>query len=316
MEEPLVRSTDDSVEKSLNSEIEKSLSVDNFEEMSQESESVNPSSAESVKRASKCAKPNASTLPKGTARIGIAKRRTEVKNGSVANSTTAIRSTLTRPTISSVTRSLGSVQVVRRNSTGGLAEKQPISLLTKRQDGGVSSVAGRKTSSSVSETVRRSLPEIRRSSLPSVGTGATNRTSISDIRKSVPVSTVTRSPRSSSTSDASKHEYLKKTPVRPSPPSVSSTKKVASTSLDSTGSSSVVRKAVGKISSPTVRTPTTGSKGGSFSTSFDKSSNLSSRKKAGTPESRDSRLIMLPQVENKAGDDVVCLLFLHFLTIR
>ena len=78
----------------------------------------------------------------------------------------------------------------------------------------------------------------------------------------------------------------------------------------------MVRKAVGKISSPTVRTPTTGSKGGSFSTSFDKSSNLSSRKKAGTPESRDSRLIMLPQVENKAGDDVVCLLFLHFLAIR
>lgn len=306
MEEPLVQSTDDSVEKSLNSEIEEPLSVDKFEEMSQESETMKPSSAESGKRASKSAKPNGSTLPKGTAGTGIVRRKTEVKSGSVSNSTTAIRSTLTKPTISSASRSSGSMPVIRRNSTGGLAEKQPISSVTKRQDGGFSSVAGRTTSSSASEMVRRSLPEIRRSSLPSVGTGATNRTSISDIRKSIPVSTVTRSPRTSSTSDASKQQYLKRTPVRSSPPSVSSTKKVASTSLDSTGSSSVVRKAVGKVSSPSIRTPqvSTGSKGGSLPTSLDKSSNLSSRKKAGTPESRDSRLIMLPQVEIKAGDDV------------
>ncbi|GLT68500.1 hypothetical protein SLA2020_407220 [Shorea laevis] len=43
---------------------------------------------------------------------------------------------------------------------------------------------------------------------------------------------------------------------------------------------------------------------GSLSSSLDRSSSLSGRRKAGTPESRDSRFIVLPQVEMKAGDDV------------
>ncbi|KAL3522822.1 hypothetical protein ACH5RR_015656 [Cinchona calisaya] len=294
MEEPLVQSSEDSLEKPPNSGIGEPFSVDDFEVKSQESESL---------KASKAGKPNGSTLPRGPVPTGVAKRKTEIKGSSIASST-GMRSTLTKSTISSTSRSSGSVPVVRRNSTGGLPEK-PVSL-TKRSDSGDSSVAGRKTSSSALEPVRRSLPEIRRSSVPSIVTRPTNRTSISDVRKSVPMSPFAKTSKTLSSSDASKQDYLRKTPARPSPPSVSSTKRVPSVSLDSTGSSSVVKKAVGKVSSPSVRSPSisSGSKGGSLSTSLDKSSNLSSRRKTGSIESRDSRLIMLPQVEVKAGDDV------------
>ncbi|KAI7990244.1 hypothetical protein LOK49_LG12G02556 [Camellia lanceoleosa] len=87
--------------------------------------------------------------------------------------------------------------------------------------------------------------------------------------------------------------------------SASSSKRVPSTSLDSTASSTT-RQVVSKTTSLSPRTPsvTNGSKGRSLTSPIDRSSGLSGRRKAGAPESRDSRFMMLPQVEIKAGYDV------------
>ncbi|KAK9267176.1 hypothetical protein L1049_009596 [Liquidambar formosana] len=115
-----------------------------------------------------------------------------------------------------------------------------------------------------------------------------------------------RSLRSSTGSDVIKNEIAKKPSIKPAlSVSSSSSRRVTSSSLDSSGSSTV-RKAVSKVSSSSARSPsvTSGSRLGSLSSSLDRSSSLSGRKKAATPESRDSRFIVLPQVEIKAGDDV------------
>lgn len=305
MEEPLTLSAEDSLENAQNHGKQETLSAKDLVEKSQESELTKALSSESVKKVPKGVKPNGSMMPKGNASTGIVKKKAEVKSGLSCN-LTGTRSTLTKSTVSSASRSSGSIPVIRRNSTGGLHEKQPTSL-TKGQDSSVSTVAGKRSGSSALDPVRRSLPEIRRSSLPPASTKTATRSGISEVRNSVPVSPVARATRTSSSSDASKQDFSKRSSTRPSPTSVSSIKRVPSTSLDSTGSSSSLRKSVAKVSSPSSRSPSvsSGSKTGSLSTSMDRSSNLSGRKKVGTPESRDSRFIMLPQVEIKAGDDVV-----------
>ncbi|KAL0398272.1 UNVERIFIED_CONTAM: microtubule-associated protein AIR9 [Sesamum radiatum] len=207
--------------------------------------------------------------------------------------------------MSSASRTSGSVPVTRRSSTGGLPEKQPI-MITKRQSTDIGLAAGKRTSSLASEPLRKSLPEIRRTSASSIGAKPTIRQSVSETRKSVPISPVAKTPRTPTSSDSSKQESSKKTSLRSSQLSVSSVKKISSPSLDSTGSSGSIRKSITKINSLSARSPTvsSGSKSGSVSTSLDRSSTLPGRKKVGTPDSRDSRLMMLPQVEAKAGDDV------------
>lgn len=271
----------------------------------EESELMKPSSAESVKKVSKDVRPNGSVTAKGNASTTMAKKKTEIKSVSSGN-LTGTKSTLTKSTVSSASRTSGSVSVTRRNSTGGFHEKQSTSLMKQKQDATVSTAAGKRPSSSLSDPVRRSLPELRRSSLPPVSSRITPRSSVSAVRSSVPVSPVATSPRTSSTSDSTKPDSLKRTSMRSSLSSASSGKRVPSTSLDSTGSSSSVRKSVAKVSMPSARSSSvsSGSKSGSLATSTDRNSVLSGRRKAGTPESRDSRLIMLPQIEIKAGDDV------------
>ncbi|KAM1363727.1 hypothetical protein ACFX15_028073 [Malus domestica] len=71
--------------------------------------------------------------------------------------------------------------------------------------------------------------------------------------------------------------------------------------------SSGVRKSASKLSSSSARTPTvtSGLKTGSLSSSLDRSSSLSGRKKTTTHESWDSRFIVLQQVEIKASDDLL-----------
>ncbi|KAI8026229.1 187-kDa microtubule-associated protein AIR9 [Camellia lanceoleosa] len=85
----------------------------------------------------------------------------------------------------------------------------------------------------------------------------------------------------------------------------SSSKRVPSISLDSTASSTT-RQVVSKTTSLSPRTPsvTNGSKGRSSTSPVDRSSGLSGPRTVGAPESRDSRFVMLPQVEIKAGYDV------------
>lgn len=263
-------------------------------ESPQNSELQPQSSAESVKRTLKTVKSN--VTPKVSGPTGVTRKRLEVNN-SLDFSKTQVKSTATRASSSN------SVPVVRRNSTGGLPEKQPFSI-TKKQTS-VNPVSSKMTSTVASEPLRRSLPEVRRSSLPSVATKSLTRSTTSETRKSAPSAPIARTSRTLPSSDANKQDSGKKSFATPSP-SVSFSKRVASSSLDSTASSST-RKAVPKVSSPSARSPSvsSGLKGSSSSSSVNRSSSLSGRRKVATPESRDSRYIMLPKVEIKAGDDVV-----------
>ncbi|XWS67442.1 hypothetical protein CRYUN_Cryun04dG0006800 [Craigia yunnanensis] len=211
------------------------------------------------------------------------------------------RSGLARSTISSSLQTSNSVAVTRRNSTGGVPGKSSASSASQQNN--ASTIAGKKPTTP--ESVRRSLPELRRSSLPSVATKPTSRANLSETRKSVPVSPMGRSLSTSTASDSNIQKTVRKSTVKPALSASSSLKRITSSSLDST-SSSTSRKTISKVSSPTTRSPTvsSGLRAGSLSSSLDISSNLSGRKKAATPESRDSRFIVLPQVEIKAGDDV------------
>lgn len=256
------------------------------------------SSVESAKKITKVGKPGvAATLKVSVAPSSSIKKKTDPKSGSARSSN------LTKPTVSASLKTTNSVPVTRRKSTGGLPEKSPAS--TTKQTIMADSAVGKKTNTVLSEPVRRSLPEIRRSSLPSVVTKPTStRASVSQTRKSVPISPVGRSLSKSTGSDA-KTETLKKASTKPALSVASSSRRVSSMSLDSSGSN-VSRKTISKVSSPSVRSPSvsSGLRNGSLSSSLDRSSNLSGQRRAGTPQSKDSRFIVLPQVEIKAGDDV------------
>ncbi|GMI70655.1 AUXIN-INDUCED IN ROOT CULTURES 9 [Hibiscus trionum] len=256
------------------------------------------SPAESVHKVAKPGKSSESAETKVSTAANSTRKRSDTRNGSELSSGFA------RSTVSSSLRTSNSAAVPRRNSTGGVSEKSSAS--SARQQNNVSSIAGKKpTTPSSTESVRRSLPELRRSSLPSPATKPTSRANLSETRKSVPASLAGRSLSTSTASDTSIQRTVRKSSVKPSLSSSSSLKKITSSSLDSTASSTS-RKTISKVSSPSARSPTvsSGLRAGSLSTSLDRSSNLSGRKKAATPESRDSRFIVLPHVEIKAGDDV------------
>ncbi|KAL1555754.1 187-kDa microtubule-associated protein air9 [Salvia divinorum] len=208
----------------------------------------------------------------------------KTKSG-IVSSVNQTRSSLARPTLSSTLRMSGSAPVVRRSTTGDLPEKQPL-VITKRQSAGNGLSGGKRSSSLASEPLRKSLPELRRSTTSSTGSKPAIRQCISETRKSVPVSPAARSPRTPASSESSKPDTMKKSSLRLSQLFASSTKKASSPSLESSGSSSTIRKSDAKVSPLSARSP------------------LSGRKKMGTPESRNSRLIMLPQIEVKASTDV------------
>lgn len=246
--------------------------------------------AESAKPVPKTLKSSVISAGKLSGSAGSNKGRMERKSG--FGSSTA-RSTLFG---SGSSRISSSVAVIRRNSTGGLPEKPSIPALKGANSGG--SVAEKKSGPSVSGPVTRSLPEFRKSPLPSV---------ITKTKKADTVSSVDRSLRKSTSSEATKHDPVRKSYMKPTlSGSPAYSKRISSSSLDSTGSSTT-RKTVSKVSSPSARSPsiTSGLRGGSLSSSLDRSSSLSGRRKSATLESRDSRFIVLPQVEVKAGDEVV-----------
>ncbi|KAH6830710.1 Outer arm dynein light chain 1 protein [Perilla frutescens var. hirtella] len=297
MEVSTVQSTDILVEADRKTEPKDSEAEQSVTELQAPVLQEEPCS-ESVKKGPKVLKPNAATPIKGTDTSGTSRRKIETKSG-IDSSLNQTRSTLARPTLSSASRTSGSATVTRRISTGGLPEKQPM-VITKRQSTDNGMTGSKKSSSSASDPLRKSLPELRRSSVSAIGAKPAVRQSVSEARKSVPISPAAKTPRTPTSSDSSKQVS-----IRSSQLSGSSIKKVSS-SLDSSGSISTIRKSVAKVSSQSARSPTisSGSKFGTPSTSLDRSSSLSGRKKVGTPESRDSRLIMLPQVEVKASDDV------------
>ncbi|KAM7256967.1 hypothetical protein ACFE04_012708 [Oxalis oulophora] len=243
--------------------------------------------SESVKKVPRTMKPTIASAAKVAASTNSTRRKPELQNGS----------DLLKSTLSASSRTSNSVPVIRRNSTGGFSEKSSVPSI-KRQNNADSSVVGGKKAT---DSVRKSLPELRRSSLP-LGNSkpSLSRPSSSESRKAVPGSpTLTKSTRP----DVRNQEIAKKPALRPSL-SVSSSSSTKRLSVDSSASS--VKKTVSKVSSPSTRSPSisSGMRSGSLSTSVDRSSNLSGRKKVATPETRDSRLIILPHVEIKAGDDV------------
>lgn len=250
-----------------------------------ESEPSKKSSTESLKKVQKTAKPNASVTTKVSATTGTNKKKMEVKSSSSSTTPTS------RPVAfgSSVSRGSSSVTSIRRNSTGGVVDKQPVPI-TKPKKTEMSSEAGKKSRTLGSEPLRRSLPEVRRSSLPSVPLKS--------------ATSVAKTSRMSPSSDLSKQDSVKKPAVK-APSSISSSTRALSTSMDSTGSSKS-RKVVQKLSTSSPRTPSTsnGSSGRPLFPSADRNSSLSGRRKVASTESRDARLFMLPQVDSKANDDV------------
>ncbi|XP_034210939.1 187-kDa microtubule-associated protein AIR9 isoform X3 [Prunus dulcis] len=255
-------------------------------------------SSETVKRVAKTVKPGAAVTSKVSVPTSSVRKKVDPKSG-LDPSSSANKSSVT---VSS--RSLNSVPVARRNSTGGLPQKPAVST-TRQQNNAAAAPSAVKKST---DTVRRSLPELRRSSLPSAGTTkSSTRTSISEVRKSVPGSPLDRSLNKSTGSQVTKQETVRKPSVKPalSVSSSSSSSRRVTSSLDSSASSGV-RKSVSKVSFSSARSPTvtSGLRSGSLSSSLDRSSSLSGRRKAATPEGRDSRLIVLPKVEIKAGDDL------------
>ncbi|KAG8652144.1 187-kDa microtubule-associated protein AIR9 isoform X2 [Manihot esculenta] len=277
MEEPSVPSIEELVTKVQNSVEESSVT-----------------SVETKKKVTKTTKPTIAATSSLLAPTGSIRKKTEPKSSLHSSSN------VTKTSLPASSPNLNSVPGARRNSTGGVVEKS--STIKKRNS--VANVTGKKATSA-SDPVRLSLPELRRSSLPSASTKSLTLSSVSEARKMLPVSLKDNSLRSSTGSSISKSESSKKPSIKPTLSVSSSSKRLPSTSLDSAGSR-VSRKTVSQVSSPSASSPSvsSGLRTGSLSTSLDRSSNLSGRRRMGTPESRDSRFIVLPQVEIKAGDDV------------
>ncbi|XP_050872526.1 187-kDa microtubule-associated protein AIR9 isoform X1 [Lathyrus oleraceus] len=222
-----------------------------------------------------------------TASIGSVSSRKRVEARNITDSGSVTKRSGSGPVSSS--------SVPRRNSTGGLAQRSSLSLSSDGRtratirDKTVSSSSA--STSSVTEQVRRSLPEIRRSSISALHAG-----------KPVAASPV----------GSSKTEVVKRPLSKPalSVSAFSSSRRVGSSTGDVSGGGTggSVRKSVAKVSSPSMsaRSPTVsgGLRAGSLSSSSDRSSSLSGRRKLGTPDSRNSRFIILPQIEVKANDDL------------
>ncbi|XP_071715705.1 187-kDa microtubule-associated protein AIR9 [Rutidosis leptorrhynchoides] len=232
------------------------------------------SSAESVKATRRVTKPSVSSSLKASSST-TAPTLKKIESKTVSDAV-KVKPTLRKPNLD---QSNTTSNAIRRNSTGSVQDKQ---------------VPVKKTISSVSSTkepMRRSLPEPRRSSLPSPAGKPSVRASSSET-KSVTTSPVVRTPKTVGSS------------VKPSS-SLTSSSRVSSTSIDSTGSSTL-RKSISKLTSSTARSSavSSGSKSGSLSSSRERTSTSSSQRKATTADVRVSRLIMLPHVETKVGDDV------------
>ncbi|XP_026383847.1 187-kDa microtubule-associated protein AIR9-like isoform X1 [Papaver somniferum] len=283
-------------------EVVEAVNVDSVEDLVKKPEATmkssvgTTSSAESgVKRSIKAAGVPSRVLASTTS------SRKKIEGTNLPGSTTnLVRTTVTRSSLSPVT-----APPVRRNSTGGLTSKQPVTH-RKPADSAAAAmpVPGRRTTPAASDPTKSASSEPRRASFPSVLNKSVNKPSVSDAKRSSPVSSVSsRGLRTSPGSDTSKQDSVRKPSVRSSTSAASSIKRGPSLSLDTSvnsSSNSTLRKSVTKLSSPSSRSPSVNS----GKSAADRGSSLSGRKKASTPESRDSRFIVLPQVEIKAGDDL------------
>lgn len=256
------------------------------------------SSAESVKKSSKPLKSTDSAITRTPGSISTAKMKAE---GAMASSP---HSKVTKSTASKVcTNSKGGV-VKRRTSVDGALEKQPLPT-AEQADNETPSTIEKGVNQAVSVPSYLALTQSRRASLPSNIAKTLDSASPSRPKKPSPASSSNKSLSVSSKSNVSKPGSAQRPSTKASL-SVSTTKKAPSSSSDSTAGSNV-RRPISKVSSPSSRSPSvsSSSKFGSITTSADRGSPLSGRRKTSTPDSRESRFMMLPLVEIKAGDDVV-----------
>ncbi|XP_020096671.1 187-kDa microtubule-associated protein AIR9 isoform X2 [Ananas comosus] len=230
-------------------------------------------SAESAKNTVKLSKPRGvSTGTKATA------------SSSPADSTvTSSKSNLAK---SSVTSNAASIR--RRNSTGGLIVEKPATSVTKQQENG--SPVIRKVSSSISDRSKKISTESKGLSSLSVSLKPSSLVTRPETKKASPVSRLSSAP------DSGKAD-LKKPLAKPAL-STSSSRKVSSSSAESSNGRGSLRRAA----SSSARSPsaTSSLKVRSLSSSVEKGS-LSSRRRSTTVE---SRFMMLPQVDVKAGDEL------------
>jgi hypothetical protein len=136
------------------------------------------------------------------------------------------------------------------------------------------------------------------------------------LKKSKPLSVSTASSKpslekkTSLAAERNRADATKKPVVKASP--TTALKKVQPKTESSSGST---RRVASNSFLQSPRTPSVSSnaskKLGSQASSADKGS-VSSRRKSSTADSRDFRLMMMPQVDFKASDEVVSVLFLHF----
>ncbi|GAB4829402.1 187-kDa microtubule-associated protein air9 [Ancistrocladus abbreviatus] len=279
MEDSVLQSVDDAVTDS---------------EILKHAEQVPVDEADRAKKVTETVRRSISVKSKAAGAAGSIKKSLEPKSGS------RLKSEVVKSSLTGSLKSSSSVQTSRRNSTGGLAEKQSV------RTANVASVGGKKTSPAASDHVRRSLPEIKRSLSLSAAA--------KEPKKPGPASTGSTPLRTPTSSGVSEKDSTRKPSFTQS--TVSSSRKADSSSLESTASS-VVKKTPSNLSSSLARTPsvTSGSKSGtklspssvrspststrlkkgSLSSSLDRSSKSSGRRKPVTPDSRDSRFIILPQ---------------------
>lgn len=253
-----------------------------------------------------------SKLPDGSA------QRTTVEGKSSLNSKLGVSK-------SRVSSTPQSSSAIRRNSTGGLGEKQAVSAKTKQDSASKTS----KSTAPAPCVLRRSLPEMRRNLMCSDTSKSSGEVGVRNTKKLGPKSPVSRTsvrPPSSSNASKSDGSFAMST-------NSSSRKATSSSALESTASttsSSIKKKSVSrlsssstpsaalsssatsglrktsKVSSSLARSPSTSNaaKTSSLSSSRDRNPSSSGKKKLFNSEVKDSRFIVLPQVEIKGGDDV------------
>lgn len=223
------------------------------------------------------------------------------KTASIGSSVVSARKKVEPRNVSGSGSIGSSTAAPRRNSTGGLGQRSSSSITSEgrrknvTESGTAAATKSASSSAVVTEPVRRSLPELRRSSITAT--------------KPVAASPVGLGSR---TAAASKVEVAKKPLSKPALSAssmASSSRRVGSLAVDGSGGGSA-RKTVPKVSSPsTARSSPSvsgGLRAGSLSSSSDRSSGVSGRRKvATTPDIRNSRFIVLPQIEIKASDDLV-----------
>ncbi|RLN34629.1 hypothetical protein C2845_PM03G19820 [Panicum miliaceum] len=189
------------------------------------------------------------------------------------------------------------------------------SSIKKRADGAASAEAAASRSSMMKSTSLVNASSVqRRSSTGTVGKQQDNGSSVvakkasptlsdgAKKSKPVPAASVSSKPavdKKSSLTERATADSVKKPAVKASP--TSTLKRVQSKTESSKGSSASTRRVASNTSlqSPRSVTSTASKKSGSLT-----SSSVPSRRKSSTADSRDSRFMMLPQVDLKASDEV------------